>query len=333
MANMANMANILYNELFANNSLYNYADANVISVSVMDYISGQFGSDYVDTDDANNAVIYGHLCLLKWLHKCKNITPNIDCLNAINAMNIDVLRYLIEDIGLIPTAETANKAAAIGALNIVRYLRENGVRCSEKGVIYAARNGHLDVLCDLRERDGLICKNLYSIARNGHLHILKNIYENDFSAERKISFMNDNLVANEAAREGHLDVVKYLRDVCNLEANDLGVDFAAFENRLEIIKDTFENNILVKPSQTTADYATHNGYLDIIKYLHSVGITCSNKGADYATFNGHLHVIKYLHEVQHIDCTQDGLQYSINKGYQHIVDYLQTIDIVPVVHD
>ncbi|OQS03017.1 hypothetical protein THRCLA_21265 [Thraustotheca clavata] len=44
------------------------------------------------------------------------------------------------------------------------------------------------------------------------------------------------------------------------------------------------------------DLAAENGYLEMIKYLHTAGYKeCSNAAMDGAAGNGHLHIVKWLH--------------------------------------
>jgi hypothetical protein len=40
-----------------------------------------------------------------------------------------------------------------------------------------------------------------------------------------------------------------------------------------------------------------NGHLETVKYLHTLGKTCTTDAMDWASLNGHLEVVKYLHTI------------------------------------
>lgn len=84
----------------------------------------------------------------------------------------------------------------------------------------------------------------------------------------------------------------------------------------------------------TLSNASKNGYLDIVKYLVSIGVEinfANHVPLRTAVKNGHLDVVKYLISVG-ADTTvtnffnQSLVEIASIKGHQDIVDYLNTLE-------
>ena len=61
------------------------------------------------------------------------------------------------------------------------------------------------------------------------------------------------------------------------------------------------------------DYGqVESGHLEVVKYLHSIGVDWSIDAMDCASENGHLEVVKYLHSIG-AECSEgsDGFCKSI----------------------
>lgn len=77
-----------------------------------------------------------------------------------------------------------------------------------------------------------------------------------------------------------------IRDVCNLK------DISTWEY-------LYKNNADIIANNQTVKYASANGYLEVVKYLHENGADITafgNYAVRSASKNGHLEVVKYLHE-------------------------------------
>ena len=70
--------------------------------------------------------------------------------------------------------------------------------------------------------------------------------------------------------------------------------------------------------------ASKYGYLEVIKYFHSIGRKCTDEAMDYASYNGHIDVLRYLHSIG-ANCTVDAMNYASNTGYLNVVKYLHSI--------
>lgn len=138
-----------------------------------------------DVYGANEAVINGHLDILKWIHEHNTtILPNIDGVNeAAEYGHLDVLKWIYENAHILPDIDGVNSAVA---------------------------NGHIDVLKWIYETSSLL-PDVYGAdlaAYNGYINILKWIYEK--SSLNYTPTLPDSDGADLAARYNHKDVVEWL---------------------------------------------------------------------------------------------------------------------------
>ena len=55
---------------------------------------------------------------------------------------------------------------------------------------------------------------------------------------------------------------------------------------------------LIDNSEITMDYASENGHLEAVKYLHSIGKECTKRAMVTASVKGHSEVVKYLNSIE-----------------------------------
>ena len=69
-------------------------------------------------------------------------------------------------------------------------------------------------------------------------------------------------------------------------------------------------------------------YLEVVKYLHSIGAECSINAMDYASRYGHLEIVIYLHSIG-AECTVDAMDCAMDfaslNGHLEVVKYLHSI--------
>ena len=157
-------------------------------------------------------------------------------------------------------------------------------------------------------------ENMDLAARDGHLDAVKWLHENSKEGCTKLAMDN-------AARNGHLEVVKWLHENrtegCTTDAMD-------FTKSLEVIKWLHENR---KEGCTTRamDFAAANGNLEIVKWLHTNRKEgCSTNAMDFAAWNGHLEVVKWLHYNRTEGCTKKAMDLAAYNGYLEIIEWLHT---------
>ena len=182
---------------------------------------------------------------LKWAREEKNcdIWDGKTTIAAIKQGNVEMLKYCLEND--CPTSSiVCERAAENGHLECLKYLREvAGAPWDKNTVLGAAENAHLHILkylvegrypyfqasaCARTARSGhLEClKYLHEVAKlpwdhetgegaasGGHLHILKYLAERKYSCW--LSWDHDR-ACTLAAREGHLECLKFLREVMKM---------------------------------------------------------------------------------------------------------------------
>ena len=178
------------------------------------------------------------------------------------------------------------------------------------------KNKHLKELIEL----GI---NNFSI-KNNNLVLLQYLIENN-------SITNDNSLRS-AARNGHLDVIKYLVDHgANVNAeDDEALILASKYGHLDVVEYLVDHgaNIHAQDDQALI-YATRNCHVDIVKYLvdHGANVNAEdNTALSYASENGEIKVVKYL--VDHganVNAEDDyALIWASINGHKDIVKYLQS---------
>lgn len=112
------------------------------------------------------------------------------------------------------------------------------------------------------------------------------------------------------------------------------IHHAASFGRLDILKCLYENISLAKAyildercdgcidEKTPMDNAARFGYLDTVKWFHSIGAKCTTWAIDAAAYRGHLNVIKWLHKNRIEGCTIKASRLAAENGHLNIVRWL-----------
>ena len=151
-------------------------------------------------------------------------------------------------------------------------------------------------------------------AKNGRLDIVKYIVEKG----EKIS---DSNAVEIAAESGNLNLVKYLVDEISAKISDYSVENAASNGHFDIVKYLVEKG--AKISDRSVENAARYGHFDIVKYLVEKGAKISDSAI--AVSIGHLDIVKYLVEkgakisdysveIAAFDGRLDIVKYLVEKG-------------------
>lgn len=124
---------------------------------------------------------------------------------------------------------------------------------------------------------------------------------------------------------GHVEITKYVRyihDNYTTNYNSLVVDenlpsYNVHTKRLKLIY-IFTRNTLINP----IDMASSYGDLSLVEFFFSIGNKCTTDAIDYASSNGHIDIIQYLHYEQCIDCSIHAIDNACRNGHLNIVLFL-----------
>ena len=215
-----------------------------------------------------NAAKMGNLTLLKWLNiRYSDLLRPFTWSVAAHSGNLDVVKFLVEkNPDLCAGLDLVSKAALWGHLHIVKYLMDMGYTPTDDGLVWAASQGHLDIVKELSPE--IVPQGSYVFAFNlaatsGHLHVMKFLKEHGFDCT-----MNP---MSGAASGGYMDVVQWL------------------------IEQGYRC-----PAQALTN-ASIRGDLDMVKLLHRSGCEVSKLALKGAAANWKFQVVKYLRNVKSRD--------------------------------
>ncbi|EGG22320.1 hypothetical protein DFA_04438 [Cavenderia fasciculata] len=125
-----------------------------------------------------------------------------------------------------------------------------------------------------------------------------------------------------ACQYGYLSSVKLMQSA--VKSNPKAIVFASSNGFIDIVKYLHENgaeggDYIIK----AMDEAARHGHLEIVKFLHFNRTEgCSTKALDGAAKNGHLEIVQFLDEHRHEGCTQAAVYMASGKGHLDVVKYL-----------
>ena len=167
-----------------------------------------------------NAARCGHLDIIKWLRENKNKTYSVYTFeHAVEGQNMEIIEYLY-DMNCPFDSKSTRTAASIGNLDILKWLHEKGCSIGLEAAMSASTHGHLDTL-------------EYSL---DHIE-----YGDCGRHHPKTGYDKLCYVTAFAAKEGHLDILKWLHER-GIPWDSLSCYFAITEKRLKILKWLREND-------------------------------------------------------------------------------------------
>ncbi|OQR93449.1 hypothetical protein THRCLA_08446 [Thraustotheca clavata] len=218
---------------------------------------------------ASAAIVGGHLKLLKILRDDYGVNPARLC--------------------YIPNHGYAMGIAAFnGDVNMIQYLHANGSQaCTIEAMNLAAREGHLDVVMWLFENrtEGCITSALRNAKEKNHTKIVTYLtHRQDMKWDLDI-----------AALHGNLDVVRKLHELGG-SCTSAAMDNAAANGHFEIVKYLHVHRS--EGCTTNAmDLAAARGHVRVVKYLNENRMEgCTKNAIEYAAANNYFEVVRYLDE-------------------------------------
>ena len=154
----------------------------------------------------------------------------------------------------------------------------------------------------------------WQVAETNKLELLKWIRE-----EKKCEW--DVGTINAAVGQGNLEMVKYcVANECPINRNACA--FAAGNGHLEVLK-YLREEAKAPWDEKTATWAAQNGHLHILEYLVERKYCGYNEWAcEYAAMNGHLDCLKYLHETAKAPWDEEAVREARDNYHPECVQYL-----------
>lgn len=191
-------------------------------------------------------------------------------------------------------ASLANKAASVGDLEKLKALRADGCDWAEGVCIIAAHFGHLDVLryahknncpCDLE----IICG---VGAQWSGLGVVRYAVEHGCTLSPYIGFC----ASRNLSRERRIEVLEYLvENGFPLGQLDIhSYDLAIQQGDLELVK--YLHSIGVPWGRLVTARAALYGKLDILKFADDNGCAWDNRACEMAADSDEFHIVKYVIE-------------------------------------
>ena len=164
---------------------------------------------------------------------------------------LELLKWAREEKKCEWDEDTITEAAHKGNLEMVKYCVANECPIDEGACAFAARNGHLEVLKYLHEEAKAPWNSRTDTcaAGNGQLHILEYLVERKYD---KFGF-----ACWHAAKYGHLDCLKYLRETAKAPWYSGAVYHAHKNNRIECLQYLLDNNCPLPPGWRYEDGELH----------------------------------------------------------------------------
>uniref|UniRef100_K3W601 Uncharacterized protein n=1 Tax=Globisporangium ultimum (strain ATCC 200006 / CBS 805.95 / DAOM BR144) TaxID=431595 RepID=K3W601_GLOUD len=153
-------------------------------------------------------------------------------------------------------------------------------------------------------------------ARNGHLEILKWLHATERLNGCSTRSMDD------AAKNGHLEIVQWLHENRSEGCTTKAMDYAAKHGHLKIVQ-WLHANRTEGCTVRAMDLAAQNGHLEMLEWLDANRTEgCTATAVNYAASNGHLNTVQWLCEHRREECTPKAMIDAARHGHVYILEYL-----------
>jgi len=231
--------------------------------------------------------------VLKWL-KANGLlgdAPSSVFHDAAQGGHLEVMKWLKEETDLkIPKETVLNFAAFEGSVEVVAWLRKQG--CVWTLSAFYKELDHPDLLRWVREKDVVPPEFLRDqnyvgeAARRGHLDIVKEAWPH-------LVHYGKFLVSYLGQSGGHMHVVKWLFEECGKLERDICI-MAAQGGHLELLKWARER--WCSWDKRVCMFAAGRGDLEMLKWARENGCRWCPKTCHWAAKNGHLDVLRWAIE-------------------------------------
>jgi len=255
---------------------------------------------------------------------------------AASVGDIALMEHLVERFGCCVDSLAVTETVEGGHLEALQWLFDlsmasvapgDDVKAFKKRVLpdyymsLASSIGHLEMLQWMHNIVGCVSADqvLQEAARYGHMHVIEWVLP---MVEIPLSEMNSFHLIEAAMDGGHIDITEFLISKCRLRLGSGAIAATICScGQMELVSSLYDNGAEGCTS-ASIDYATINGNLDVVQWLHSKGFGCSTNAMDSAAENGHLAVVQFLHENRLEGCTSAAFKAAVDNDHLDVAQYL-----------
>jgi len=149
-------------------------------------------------------------------------------------------------------------------LEVIKYFISLGIKLPEDAMDLAIKHEHLKMakyFHSIGEEYTYTPSFMHLASKNGDLELVKHLHEKDVCIANAMDY---------AAFYGHLEVLKYLYEEVGAEFTTDAMDWAAENGQLEALE--YLHSIGAKCTEDAVKMAYKNGELEILKFLYSINV-------------------------------------------------------------
>lgn len=277
-------------------NFYNYRSGDIAAENNYTGLIIERGNFIFSNNIINKIAHLGNLQVIKYIHSVLSESYTYIAIdNATRGKHLDVVKFLYQNLkGPISATQAMSYAVINGHLEIVKYLcQTKKFAYSNYAINKAIANGHLDVIVYLHSVNRFICSSnaIITASENKHLDVVIFLHTKVYNIIKNciIAALKVSIV-NE-----HIEIAKYL------------------------IGDNKINGYI------GLNIAARYGQLDLIKYLCSIDIRCTDNTLNSAAKSGRFEVVKFVYNNTQKPNILQALKTAIKYQHNNIIIFFEDI--------
>ncbi|CAK4619305.1 hypothetical protein LEN26_009107 [Aphanomyces euteiches] len=295
--------------------------------TLLEYLHRKFGLETLCEDVLDVAAFADNIAIFKQLESYGFAPTTNECLNfAVENGNLEMVIYLTHNY---PHSTASIDSLIVGikrfhfdpvlyvTMHDPQLLADTTMPLSTRFSHAAVETGQIRTLKVVEELGFMFLPSTVDKAASlGHLHIVQ------WLLEEKRAPGHTSRAMNEAAGNGHLEVVKYLHarntNACTPDA----MDMAAGNGHLHVVQWLHENRT-EGCTVNAFNLAAGNNHLAVVQWLvHHRREGGSAHAMDLAAKNGHLEMVQWLHHNTNYGCTPRAVDRAVQANHVQVAMWL-----------
>ena len=153
----------------------------------------------------------------------------------------------------------------LGLINILKKLKKNNkYYISNRGMDWASRNGHIDIL--------------------------------EWYKNSELNFRHTENAINYASGNGHINILRWFKNSgFEFKYTDYAIDWASENGHINILEWFKNSGFEFKYTDYAIDWASENGYVNVLEWFKNSGfeLKYSTRAIDWASENGYVNVLEW----------------------------------------